>query len=171
VRARWLAAVLLYFGSAFAAAGRDDEPAPVRFAGRRSSAFEDVLAAAFAEAARWLRRDPCLRLLSEFRDPAGRPLSHRLEGIGLSADRYLARLVVVDGDRKTICQSSRVLAGTRPGSPEIAFCGRRFAQTQMMDRDLAAAVVIHEELHSLGLGENPPPPEEITERVLERCRM
>jgi hypothetical protein len=152
VRPRLLAvaASLLYLAGSLEAAGRDCPPSPVRFAGSRSGTFEKVLAAAFADAAAWLRRDPCVRLLSEFRDLAGRPLS--------------------DGDRSSVCQSSRVLAGTRPGSGEVAFCGRRFERTQMQDRDLAAAIVIHEELHALGLGENPPTTEEITGRVLERCR-
>jgi hypothetical protein len=172
VRPRLLAvaASLLYLAGSLEAAGRDGPPSPVRFAGSRSGTFEKVLAAAFADAAAWLRRDPCVRLLSEFRDLAGRPLSRRLEEIGLSADRYLTELVVRDGDRSSVCQSSRVLAGTRPGSGEVAFCGRRFERTQMQDRDLAAAIVIHEELHALGLGENPPTTEEITGRVLERCR-
>jgi hypothetical protein len=33
----------------------------------------------------------------------------------------------------------------------------------------AATIVIHEELHSLGLGENPPSSLEITARVVARC--
>jgi hypothetical protein len=31
------------------------------------------------------------------------------------------------------------------------------------------AVIIHEMLHSLGLGENPPSSKEITLRVMQRC--
>lgn len=34
----------------------------------------------------------------------------------------------------------------------------------------AEAIVIHEMLHSLGLGENPPTSDYITSRVMERCR-
>ena len=170
MRPRLIAASLLCLAASLEAAGGDGATPPVRFAGNRSATFEEVLAAAFADAAAWLRRDPCVRLLSEFRDLAGRPLSRRLEEIGLSADRYLTELIVVDGDRRALCQSGRVLAGTRPGSREVAFCGRRFARIEMQDRDLAAAIVIHEELHALGLGENPPTTEEITGRVLEMCR-
>jgi hypothetical protein len=170
VRPRLIAASLLYLAGSLEASAGDGPAPPVRFVGNRSAAFEEVLAGAFADAASWLRRDPCLRLLSEFRDLAGRPLSRRLEEIGLSADRYLAELVVVDGDRRSLCQSARVLAGTRPGSREIVFCGRRFVRTRMQDPDFAAAIVIHEELHALGLGENPPTTEEITRRVLEMCR-
>jgi hypothetical protein len=39
----------------------------------------------------------------------------------------------------------------------------------MPRRVLAAVVIIHHALHSLGLGENPPDPDEITTRVLDRC--
>lgn len=168
--AKVAAASILFFGPPSPTPGRVGAAPPVRFAGSRSSAFEQALAAAFAEAARWLRRDPCVRLLTEFRDVGGRPLSERLARTGLAPDRFLGELVVVDGDRRSFCQSSRVLAGTRPGSREVAFCGRRFLRTLMQDRGLATAVVIHEALHSLGLGENPPSPEEITDRVLEKCR-
>ncbi|HTO74612.1 MAG TPA: hypothetical protein VMQ61_00935 [Thermoanaerobaculia bacterium] len=172
MRPRLLAAAasLLYLAGSLAAAAGNGPPPHVRFAGSRSATFEEVLAAAFADAATWLRRDPCLRILSEFHDLAGRPLSRRLQEIGLSAEEFLSELVVVDGDRRSLCQSGRVLAGTRPGSREIVFCGRRFARIRMKDPDLAAAVVIHEELHALGLGENPPATEEITGRVLEFCR-
>lgn len=172
MRLRLLAAAasLLYLAGFLDASGGEGRAAAIHFAGNRSATFEEVLAAAFADAAAWLRRDPCVRLLSEFRDLAGRPLARRLEEIGLSAEGFLSELVVVDGDRRTLCQSSRVLAGTRPGSREIVFCGRRFVRTRMQNRELAAAIVIHEELHALGLGENPPTTEEITERVLEMCR-
>jgi len=38
------------------------------------------------------------------------------------------------------------------------------------DPILADAALIHESLHSLGLGENPPSSLEITSRVISRCR-
>jgi hypothetical protein len=38
-----------------------------------------------------------------------------------------------------------------------------------LDPSLAAALIIHEELHSLGLGEDPPTSKEITAKVIERC--
>ena len=40
----------------------------------------------------------------------------------------------------------------------------------MKNPTLAEAMVIHEMLHTLGLGENPPTTFEITDRVLSRCR-
>jgi hypothetical protein len=58
------------------------------------------------------------------------------------------------------------MAFTHPGSQVIRVCGRQFR-----DRDPEAAViiVIHEFLHALGLGENPPTTHEITARVAARC--
>jgi hypothetical protein len=47
---------------------------------------------------------------------------------------------------------------------------RRPRRTQMTGFDAAAAVLlIHELLHAIGLGENPPASEAITARVVARC--
>jgi len=61
------------------------------------------------------------------------------------------------------------LAFTSPGSRLVFVCSRKFADLTFGDWDLARAVVIHEALHSLGLGENPPSSLEITARVRARC--
>jgi len=41
--------------------------------------------------------------------------------------------------------------------------------TPAADPGFATNVVIHEMLHALGLGENPPTSEEITRQVVKRC--
>jgi hypothetical protein len=46
----------------------------------------------------------------------------------------------------------------------------RLARLEFQGGSLAEAMVIHEMLHTLGLGENPPTPFEITERIRARCR-
>ena len=43
------------------------------------------------------------------------------------------------------------------------------AGVQAADPGIAANVVIHEMLHTLGLEENPPTSEEITRQVVKRC--
>ena len=48
-------------------------------------------------------------------------------------------------------------------------CGRQFALVDGNNPSQTEASLIHEELHSLGLGENPPNPKEITARVLAMC--
>jgi hypothetical protein len=63
-----------------------------------------------------------------------------------------------------------VLAFTSPGSQVVYYCGDRFIRN-LTRRGLSAlaTTIIHEELHSLGLGENPPSAEEIGRRVEARC--
>ena len=132
-------------------------------------ALERALRFAFSDAARLFSRDPCLRLLSEFRDAAGVELLRRLDQTGDSVSTYLHRLAVAPGDHRELCRSGNVLAGTRPGARVVYFCSRRFVRLQFHDPDLAAAVVIHEVLHTLGLPENPPSSQEITARVVDHC--
>ena len=44
-----------------------------------------------------------------------------------------------------------------------------FAAQRRHDRRQTEVILIHETLHTLGLGENPPSSREITSRVLARC--
>jgi hypothetical protein len=48
-------------------------------------------------------------------------------------------------------------------------CGRVFREAASRQESRAEIAVIHEALHTLGLGENPPDSLEITRRVAERC--
>jgi hypothetical protein len=58
------------------------------------------------------------------------------------------------------------MAFTHPGAQVIRVCGRQFRDH---DSESATIIVIHEFLHTLGLGENPPTSQEITARVAARC--
>jgi hypothetical protein len=58
-----------------------------------------------------------------------------------------------------------VLAFTQPNSLVVRVCPRLI----QFQGDWAELTVLHELLHSLGLGENPPSSAEITDRVRERC--
>jgi hypothetical protein len=62
-----------------------------------------------------------------------------------------------------------VLAWTSPGSRAVLVCSRQFATWQRANVGYTANIVIHEALHTLGLGERPPTPAQITARVTERC--
>jgi len=110
----------------------------------------------------------CARLLSAFADSAGEPLQSRLDELGLSATDYATMVVFAEGSRERACRTRSVLAVTRPGSRVVYLCPR-FLETEWKDPRLAEAVVIHEMLHSLGLGENPPSSAEITRKVLKSC--
>jgi hypothetical protein len=116
-----------------------------------------------------LTRPQCQQLFSEFKDPSGRTLQERLDAQGQTGASYLGLIVFADGARLRRCQDTNIFAMTDPGSRVVYVCGHQFASVDDNDPALTEAFLIHEELHSLGLGENPPSPKEITARVLARC--
>jgi len=117
-------------------------------------------------AAARLARPDCKEVLSDFTDESGQTLGTKLLASRRSPAAALAALRFVDEREAPQCRADSVMAFTHAGSQVIRVCGRQFR-----DRDRAAAeiIVIHEFLHALGLGENPPTSREITERVAARC--
>lgn len=123
------------------------------------------------EGARLRLMEPaCTRLLTQFVDQAGEPLQARLDSMGLSASEYVGAVLFVDGSSQKACGTGEILGGTEPGSRVVALCAASFTETERRNARLAEALVIHETLHSLGLGENPPSSHEITTRVLASCQ-
>ena len=116
----------------------------------------------------WLARDECRQIFTEFHDQAGRPLSVRLAELNVTAADFLRLILWRDGTHTSQCQHGP-LAYTTPGSRLVFVCSRKFGELTFGDTELGSAVVIHEALHSLGLGENPPSSLEITARVRARC--
>ena len=112
-----------------------------------------------------LREPACLAVLEDF----DTDLDERLAASGLAADQWLDRLVFADGIGQAACRRSGVLFATAAGSRVVFACAQRFALLAGSDPDLAAALVIHEMLHTLGLPEAPPTSGEITARVRRRC--
>lgn len=137
--------------------------------GVKNAFLEKAATGAVALALQELSAPRCQQIFSDFRDSAGEPLQSRLDALGYSAARFLETLRFANGERLEACQSSRILAATAPNSHVIFLCGLPFFEKQRRDPEFSAALVIHEMLHSLGLGENPPPSNEITMRVIERC--
>ena len=130
-----------------------------------------------ARAASRLDEDRCRALLTDFKDRNGRTLDENLQPLGLSASGYLLGLPFVDGSGLNVCRSSSVTMAATPGLRRVFVCpggvgvlNSRLAQVEFRNGSLAEAMVIHEMLHTLGLGENPPSTFEITRRVRERCR-
>jgi hypothetical protein len=117
-----------------------------------------------------LERPQCQRVFAEFQDATGRPLQDALDRTGRSGAEHLGTLLFYDGGGQSRCSSGRTLAFTWVGSPIVFVCTQQFVAAARRDPILADAALIHESLHSLGLGENPPTSSEITSRVISRCR-
>ena len=74
-----------------------------------------------------------------------------------------------DGSAQARCAGGGILGGTQPGSRVVFVCPVQFVAAYRRDKLLSETFVIHEMLHSLGLGENPPAPVEINQVVMKRC--
>jgi hypothetical protein len=112
----------------------------------------------------------CRQVLAEFREQASeRSLTAVLDELGRTPEEQLDALVFEDGSRRPPCASPQVLAFTRPHSETVYVCASQFKSAVRNDPARAEMVLIHELLHTLGLGENPPTSLEITARVTEVC--
>ncbi len=130
-----------------------------------------AVARAVDEAMQQLGQPACQGLLDEFAGTSGEPLRTTLESAGLSAPEYLRHRVFFYDAPARFCRGSE-LALTTPGSHAVFVCGFRFARQAAIDSRHAEAMVthvIHETLHSLGLGENPPSSDRINHRIHALC--
>lgn len=71
--------------------------------------------------------------------------------------------------RQGPCAGRATLAVTCPGCRTIGLCAR-FGPELRYQADAAEIALIHATLHTLGLGENPAPYDQITRRIRSRCR-
>ena len=119
-------------------------------------------------AARRLKIHECESLLVLFHDQSGRSLSVNLPP-SLGLIDYLRAVRFIDGSGNARCASRDVLAFAIPLVHIVYVCARRFAEVSRATPAYADVIVIHELLHTLGLGENPPASQEITAAVISRC--
>jgi hypothetical protein len=129
----------------------------------------DATRRALDDVARWLGASQCAQLFSEFHDANGQPLGARLRQLQSTPTDYLHLVYFHDGGVNPACKREGTLAFTQVGSRVVFVCGRDFARAWNKQPREIVATVIHEMLHSLGLGENPPTPREITYRVQKLC--
>lgn len=115
-----------------------------------------------------LEQPACQRLFSEFSDASGQTLQSKLDALGYTGAAYLRLILFADGSGRRSCEEG-AFAFTTPGSRVVYVCGRAFRNLAERNPMIAQAIVIHEALHTLGLGENPSS-SQITARVLARCR-
>jgi hypothetical protein len=129
---------------------------------------EKLVEAARQGARARLRNPECRKLLADFGDAEGRPLEQRLAAFAVPPDEFLARLPLLDGSGRPLCQDGRSQLLTTAGVPRVFVC-KSYLKAVYQERVMAEVYLIHELLHTLGLGENPPSSQEITRQVVRRC--
>lgn len=165
------AVLVLLLGSSPLLGSQEQEPRPavgsrVRMASPLATA---AVRSSVQRAGERLRRPECQRVFSDFADGSGTSLQARLDELGQSGESYLDLVLFRDGSGTPACARRGLAAYTSPGSRVVWVCADAYVKTAGVDPVLGEALLIHELLHSLGLGEGPPSAEEITARVLERC--
>jgi hypothetical protein len=120
------------------------------------------------EALIWLAKDECENILDDFSDDQGRTPRDNLPALSSSISQHMARLYFLDASGSMLC-SRGAFAFTARGSRVVWICGRTLEESYARSPRHATASVIHEVLHTLGLGENPPTSAEITAHVLRHC--
>jgi hypothetical protein len=155
-------AILLAATSAHAAA-------PLRLTGWDASAVERARAGAVKR----LASDECRKVFTDFTDAEGRTLQQNLEEWSPSPAEYIGLIPFVDGSSQALCRRTRTALAASPGVRRVFVC-KTFADVQLRQPGVAESLLIHEVLHTLGLGESPQPGAptsiEITQRVEARCR-
>ena len=126
-----------------------------------------TIAALEAASARFADGD-CRHLFTDFEDGNGRSLADRLSAVAVDIHAYLRMITFIDDTRHKMCVTG-VLVFTTPGSRVVRVCVDEFKRICTEQPDYVIASVMHEILHTLGLGENPPASRQITARVLARC--
>lgn len=126
-----------------------------------------MVADAIAQASHRLENPSCVQVLTDFTDARGHTLLANLLATSQTAPQYLGLVWFVEAPDAKACENSgTIMAFTQPGSRLVAICLSHFLELPFSLREV---VVIHEMLHSLGLGENPPSSADITKQVIKRC--
>ena len=120
-------------------------------------------------AAARLGRSSCQEVFSNFTDESGDRLSATLVASGRSPADAFSLLRFFDDRAAPQCHAGTTLAFTQTGSRVIRVCGLQFSHRFLQNRTTTEIIVIHEFLHALGLGENPPTSDAITKQLAVRC--
>ena len=120
-----------------------------------------------------LESEECRKVFTDFADAQGRSLQQNLEEWDASPAEYIGLIPFVDGSSQALCRKTKTALVASPGVRRVFVC-KTFAEVQLRQPGVAESMVIHEILHTLGLGEAPMPGQptsiEITQRVEARCR-
>jgi hypothetical protein len=137
--------------------------------GHRNPRLTEAVSKAVQGATLKLQEQQCNQIFSDFRDGEGRTLQQNLQARGETGQSFLLWLIFYNGDSEGVCRESHTMAATNPGARIIHICPNQFILARFATPGYAAALIIHEELHALGLKENPPSSREITVGVISRC--
>jgi len=144
-------------------------PRPMTLAGWDKAAVERARDGAL----RRLQQPECQRVFSDFKDEQGRTLQEALAEWAESPAAYIELVPFLDGSSQANCRRPNVALSASPGVRRVFVC-KAFADFELRQPGVAESMVIHEILHTLGLGESPmagqPTSVEITQRVEARCR-
>jgi hypothetical protein len=165
---RWWSVGLLLSVPSSAALGLSipKEPYQIRVPSRAGTAVRRAV----LSVRRRLADQECRRVLSDFSSyTQGQPLLDVLDPQGRTAEDHLGTLIFKDGSGTRGCLSPEILAYTYVRSDTVYVCASQFTRAVERDPTFAELVLIHELLHTLGLGENPPSSREITAQVTARC--
>jgi hypothetical protein len=110
----------------------------------------------------------CSDIYADFELAQGGTPRDALDRRGMTPAELLESLVFVEGSRERLCRTGPSALTMTPGSHVVSVCPQ-FVQLQLRNPGLAASLLIHESLHALGLGENPPSSSAITQQVERRC--
>jgi hypothetical protein len=161
-RAALACAILLPAAAANAAA-------PLSLTGWDARAVESARTGALKR----LESEECRKVFTDFTDAQGRTLQQNLEEWTAAPAEYIGLIPFVDGSSQALCRRTTTALVASPGVRRVFVC-RTFTELQLRQPGVAESMVIHEILHTLGLGEAPqkgaPTSIEITQRVEARCR-
>src|SRR5512143_1288736 len=161
--------IALFGAVAMVSSAAEGASASLKLAGWDQSAVDRARGGAVKR----LARPECQRLFDDFRDARGRTLRQNLEEWTADPAEYLGLVPFIDGSSRPNCRNVNVALNATVGARRVFVCGG-FANFQLRQPGLAESMVIHEILHTLGLGESPqkgaPTSIEITQRVEARCR-
>jgi len=118
-------------------------------------------------ASRLLDDPMCQRVLTEFRTRENRPLVDTLHRLQLGTQDYLPLIHFRDGGQHPACDDA--VAYTTVGGWVVYVCTNSIERYWRSNRNHVVFTLVHEVLHTLGLGENPPSSPEITYRVRKQC--
>jgi hypothetical protein len=137
--------------------------------GFADSSMRFAMEHAVAGASRRLTNPRCRLLFADFSDASGRELSAILAATDTDGAASLAPVRFIDDSGASQCRRGTALAFAQPGGHVVHVCGPRFRARFFKDPTAVEIIVIHELLHVLGLGENPPTSQAITAQVIACC--